>query len=69
MRAEQARQTETARMLAEMQANLTSIPSELRAVAEAQRNRPNIDVTSHMREAGVEVPPFAVFAAAVGDPH
>ena len=55
MRAEQARQTETARVLAQMQANLTSIPSELRAMAEAQRNRPNIDVTTHMREAAAHL--------------
>ena len=49
MHAEQALQTETARVLAQMQANLTSIPSELRAVAEAQKSKPNIDVTTHMR--------------------
>ena len=55
MRAEQARQTETARVLAQMQANLTSIPSQLRAVAEAQRNRPNIDVTTHMRDAAAHL--------------
>ena len=50
LRAEQARQAETARVLAEMQANLTSIPSELRAVAEAQLSRPVIDVRTHMQE-------------------
>ena len=42
-------------MLAEMQANLTSVPSELRAVAEAQRSRPTIDVTTHMRDAAAHL--------------
>ena len=55
MRAEQARQTERTRVLAEMQANLTSVPSELRAVAEAQRSRPTIDVTTHMRDAAAHL--------------
>ena len=34
-----------------MQANLTSIPSTLRAVAAAQRSQTSIDVTTHLREA------------------
>ena len=55
MRTEQARQTETARVLAQMQANLTSIPSEVRAVAEAHRNRSNIDATTHIREAAAHL--------------
>ena len=55
MRQEQARQAETARVLVQMQANLTSIPSELRAMAEAQRSRPNIDVRTHMQEAAAHL--------------
>ena len=58
MRAEQARQAEMSRVLAEMQANMTSIPSELRRVAEAQRSvapRPQVDVTTHMQQAAAHI--------------
>ena len=55
MRIEQAKQARTASVLAEMQANLTSIPSELRALAEAQRSRPNVDVRTHLQEAAAHL--------------
>ena len=59
MRDEQNRHAENARVLAEMNANLTSIPSELRAVAEAvaeaQQSRNNIEARNYMQEAAAHL--------------
>ena len=51
IRAEAQRHAETSRVLAQATANLTSIPSELRAVAEATARREPVDTLSHLREA------------------
>ena len=51
VRAEAQRHAETSRVLAQATANLTSIPSELRAVAEATARREPVDTLSHLREA------------------
>ena len=52
MRAEAQRHAETARVLAQASANLTSIPNEIRALREATApQRVNVDVTSHLRDA------------------
>ena len=55
MRDERNRQAEPARVFAEMGANLTSIPSELRLVAEAQQNRKDSEERNFMQEAARHV--------------
>ena len=52
MRMEAQRHAETSRVLAQASANLSSLPSELRAIAQATAPRPPaVDVTSHLRQA------------------
>jgi len=51
IRAETERQRNISEAMARHQANLTSIPHELRALAEATVQRPVVDVTHHLRQA------------------
>ncbi len=51
IRMEAQRHAETARVLAQASANLTSIPSELRAVAKATAQQASVDTLSHLHQA------------------
>ena len=51
IRMEAQRHAETARVLAQASANLTSIPSELRAVAKATTQQASVDTLSHLHQA------------------
>ena len=51
IRAEAQRHAETARVLAHATANLTSLPNEIRAVAQATTRHATVDTLSHLRQA------------------